>query len=49
MNRRERREAERARMVEQVTQILVGICALMGGLYVFCCCMGLVLRMLGVA
>jgi hypothetical protein len=49
MNRRERREAKHARTVEQVTQILVGICALMGGLYVFCCCANLILHLLGVA
>ena len=49
MNRRERREAEHARMVERVTQILVGFCALMGGLYVFCCCMNMILHWWGVA
>jgi len=49
MNRRERREAEHARMVERVMQNIFGFCALLGAICCVCIVMSAVLHLLGVA
>lgn len=49
MNRRERREAKRARVDEKITEVLVGIFAAMGALYLFCGCANIILHWMGVA
>lgn len=48
MTRTEKRKERERKRAEVIVNALVGFCAAIGGLYVFCCCVSLILRMLGV-